>query len=212
MLMLRLHDLKQTSGRYHDSYMSNSYIELVPITRPKWDLINLMLNQICKSDQIMTNVTRNSKVLLLTCTDFKFSTTTVHNVQQSRIHCSLSIQQHVHLAEDVCHVFSFLLHTETNTPQALWYQSPTLLSIWFVLEDKLASAVLAAFPQTFNPSQLSIKPAGYTSSAFAISQSSFFWLPRDLWAFRQSCNVKVQKPINNKNFLNLFIWAALFEV
>lgn len=74
----------------------------------------------------MTNVTRNSKVLLLTCTDFKFSTTTVHDVQQSCIHCSLSIQQHVHLAEDVCHVFSFLLHTETHTHLKLSSTSPRL--------------------------------------------------------------------------------------
>lgn len=63
----------------------------------------------------------------------------------------------------------------------------------------------SAFPQTFNPSQLSIIPAGYTSSAFAISQSSFFWLPWDLWAFRQSCNFTVQKPINNKNFFKIYL-------
>lgn len=42
-------------------------------------------------------------------------------------------------------------------------------------------------------------------SAFAISQSSFFWLPWDLWAFRQSCNFTVQKPINNKNFFKIYL-------
>lgn len=103
---------------------------------------------------------------MLTCTDII--------VQQSCIHCSLSIQQFTWQRMYAMSSASFYTQKQTRTPQALWYQSPTLLSIWFVLEDKLASAILAAFPQTFNPSQLSIKPAGYTSSAFAISQSSFF--------------------------------------